>query len=64
MIYIFFFRLQPSQSCGPYRLYNDDSTVIFDSVVFLVRTWPSWVQDFLSYVFSVGFWSIVISLLM
>ncbi|XP_052070541.1 transmembrane channel-like protein 7 [Mytilus californianus] len=55
--------LQPSQSCGPYRLYNGESTVIFDSIKFLVKTWPIWIQNFLSYLFSVGFWSIVIAIL-
>ncbi|XP_076075037.1 transmembrane channel-like protein 7 [Mytilus galloprovincialis] len=55
--------LQPSQSCGPYRLYNGESTVIFDSIKFQVITWPNWIQNFLSYLFSVGFWSIVIAIL-
>lgn len=53
-------RLQPSQSCGPFRLYSDANVVMFNTVSYTVASWPSVLRDLFSFLGTVGFFVPVI----
>ncbi|KAL5018334.1 hypothetical protein ScPMuIL_004056 [Solemya velum] len=48
-------RMQPSQSCGPFRLYSVPEFVFFTSVTNTIGSWPSQVQDVIFFLGTAGF---------
>ncbi|XP_076075032.1 transmembrane channel-like protein 7 isoform X5 [Mytilus galloprovincialis] len=53
-------RLQPSQSCGPFRLYADANVVMFNTVSYTVASWPGVLRGIFSFLGTVGFFVPVI----
>ncbi|KAK3091066.1 hypothetical protein FSP39_016869 [Pinctada imbricata] len=56
--------IQPSQSCGPFRVYNSTTdAVMFDVITNTVNSWPIQVRDIFQYLGTVGFFVPVFLLL-
>ncbi|XP_005112282.2 transmembrane channel-like protein 7 [Aplysia californica] len=47
--------IQPSKSCGPFRLYSSDQYVMFDTVSNQVNSWPSTPRNIVKYFGTVAF---------
>ncbi|KAL3876100.1 hypothetical protein ACJMK2_033978 [Sinanodonta woodiana] len=46
----------PSQSCGPFRVYSDNTTnVMFDTISLTIKSWPNTARDIFFFFGTVGF---------
>ncbi|XP_041363437.1 transmembrane channel-like protein 7 isoform X2 [Gigantopelta aegis] len=59
-----FGNIQPSQSCGPFRVYSQSDFVFFDIVSNTVSTWPAVARDIFFFLGTVGFFIPAIILLL
>lgn len=55
--------LQPSQSCGPFRLYENTNHVIFDTISYNIASWPMVLRDVFKFIGTIAFFVPVLVLL-
>ncbi|XP_021359860.1 transmembrane channel-like protein 7 isoform X2 [Mizuhopecten yessoensis] len=47
--------IAPSQSCGPFRVYNSTESVMFDTITSTVQRWPPVARDIFYFLGTAGF---------
>ena len=52
------YRIQPSEACGPFRVYSGEGYIMFDSVTNLINTWESG-KKYIHFIGTGGFMSIL-----
>jgi len=57
------FSIPPSQSCGPFRLYESKNATMFDTISNTVSSWPNIARDIFYFLGTVGFFVPVIIIL-
>lgn len=64
LVPLFSISIPPSQSCGPYRVYsNQTGAVMFNVVTNTVQNWPTEARDVFEFLGTVGFFIPVVILL-
>ena len=51
---LIYFSIQPSQACGPFRVYSSEGYVMFDVISNLVDSWEE-AKDFFFFIGTGGF---------